>query len=80
MSELSDKHPIEGLGLPAEEYTGQNAKMIAVAKAKKMCIRDRYITTKFDYYITTKLIIGIYSLYHIIPVSYTHLDVYKRQA
>ena len=26
---------IEGLGLPAEEYTGQNAKMIAVAKAKK---------------------------------------------
>ena len=26
---------IEGLGLPAEEYTGQNAKMIAVAKAKR---------------------------------------------
>ena len=26
----------EGLGLPAEEYTGQNAKMIAVAKAKKV--------------------------------------------
>ena len=29
-------HFIEGLGLPAEEYTGQNAKMIAVAKAKKV--------------------------------------------
>ena len=27
---------IESLGLPAEEYTGQNAKMIAVAKAKKV--------------------------------------------
>ncbi|MDR3601381.1 MAG: FtsX-like permease family protein [Desulfosporosinus sp.] len=27
---------IKGLGLPAEEYTGQNAKMIAVAKAKKV--------------------------------------------
>lgn len=27
---------IEGLDLPAEEYTGQNAKMIAVAKAKKV--------------------------------------------
>jgi putative ABC transport system permease protein len=27
---------IKSLGLPAEEYTGQNAKMIAVAKAKKV--------------------------------------------
>lgn len=29
-------HFIKGLGLPAKEYTGQNAEMIAVAKVKKV--------------------------------------------
>ena len=44
-----------------------------------MCIRDRAKTLMFNPSLCTHRVMGLLSLPGCTPVSYTHLDVYKRQ-
>ena len=59
------------------------AKNAALGILAEMCIRDSGYTTEYDEYIVQDgeivLNMGSHSAIVLKPVSYTHLDVYKRQ-
>ena len=60
----------------------QIIKMGLMKETGKMCIRDRFISNKIQW--KTQFNLNKVCFFHpckifFVPVSYTHLDVYKRQ-
>ena len=71
---------MERKGLIERAQVSHDARLKRLVLTDKMCIRDRIREFKKDSLLTPVFMILEVFMETIIPVSYTHLDVYKRQS